>query len=207
MPNMADESETPHTHIRDRYDENAPAAVLTKAQREYLLGERALEGSSERAVQRRIRRRIRAALNDIFLITRAYPESEMQKARADDGERVPPREALAGLLYRLQPENAGLRSDLTGESDSHEQNRDRRAAWAESDIERGIESVIHVSEQVDVDVDASIMVERGVDLEQLADRDPEHLSSEQLDRLLIHDLIPPEEYASIMKRRLVGDVV
>jgi hypothetical protein len=184
----------------DLYDSDPPASVLTTAQREYLLGQRALEGGGERAVKRRIRQRIEYALVDLLLLADVCPDKELEKVRPDTGERTLPTQALAAFLYRMQPENAGIAEDFIESQTPSD--RDRRAAWVESDVSRGIESMIQKWEGVDADVETSITVERGEDLETLADRNLSELSRDQLDTLLYTGEIGTKEYGEAIKDQL-----
>lgn len=197
---MVDSDDTPLTTFAEGYGDDPPASVLTGAQREYLFGKRELEGGSERAVKRRIRQRVRVALWDLSLLARVYPNEEIEKIRPNTGESTHPTEALASMLYRLQPENGAIAEDVHKDEDPT--GRDRRAAWVEGDVSRGIEKVIKQREGVDAEVETTITVERGESLEALAERDLAELSRDELDTLLYTGTITREEYAEANERRL-----
>jgi len=73
--------DNPLTPIAERYEEGAPAAVLTKSQRSYVLGEKDLTDKQARAVQSRIRRRVETALYDIALLWRVLPDEELEATK------------------------------------------------------------------------------------------------------------------------------
>ena len=200
---MADENEgIPFKTFGEAYDE-APASVLTPAQREYFFGERDLTGSSERALLRRIRHRIRAASWDFLLLVRRYPTKEMVKTRTNDENQVEPFHSLAGFLYAAQPENPLIASDLLkNASETELDSSDRRAQRLQSTISRGIEQAISSREGIEVDVEVSITVDRGEDLESLAEGDLSRLSRDQLDLLLHSGTISQREYGDANARRL-----
>lgn len=195
----------------DHFDERT-AAVLTPAQREYFFGEREPEDANLRAMKSRIRRRLRAACWDYSLLLRAYPDSEMEKFRTmpapledDDEDRLPPVPALAGFLYASQPDDGAIIEDVFDDGDPSA--RDRRAAWMETDVERGIAEAIHHREGIDADVEVSITVDRGESLESIAEGDLSQLPREQLDALLYTGTIDSEEYVDAVKQsleRMVG---
>jgi hypothetical protein len=197
---MVDPDEVPFRSFAEGYGDDPPAAVLTTAQREYFFGEKEFEGGSERAVKRRIRQRIQAALWDLLLLSRAYPEEEMKKIRSDDGEFSLPTKGLAAFLYSLQPEKGPITADFIDGKDPT--GRDRRAEWTEGDVSRGITYAIQHREGTDVDVETSITVDRGEHLEELAEGDLSKLSRDQLDALLYTGTIDREEYARANERRL-----
>lgn len=203
MANMADEDNPRFTSFPEGYGDDATAAVLTTTQRQYFLGEREIEGSGERALRRRIRKRIRAALWDLLLLSRTYPTKELEKVQTDDEGNIGPQHALAGFLYLLQPEDDVIIEDIDEEVDPSP--RDRRAAWTEINTSRGIKRAIEYREDVDADVDVSIELERKESLDELAEGDLSQLSRDQLDTLLVADKITHEEYAAanelILNRR------
>jgi hypothetical protein len=197
------------TGFSEGYGDDPPASILTTSQREFLFGERELEGAQARAMERRIRERIRVGFWDLLYLARYYPLGEIEKTRPDSGETVPPFHALAGFLYYLQPEDGLVGEDMeriegeeTEPLDSVE--RDRRASWAESDVERGIRTAIRQREGVTADVDVSITVERDESLEELAEQDLTDLSRETLDDLLIGGAISKEEYGQAVSEKLEG---
>lgn len=181
-------------------NDDPPAAVLTPTQREYLRGERSPDEASERAMQSRIRKRIRAGLSDFSLLVRTYPDEELRKIYSDDENRVEPLEWLVGFLYFAQPESGMIAEDVFEDRDAT--TRDRRAAWLESTVKRGVKKAIEHREGIEADVDVSITVDRGEDLESLAEGDLSQLSRDQLDTLLQTRAISGEEYAEANKKRL-----
>ncbi|WP_336344799.1 hypothetical protein [Halalkalicoccus ordinarius] len=200
---MPDENgEIPFRTFGEAYHDS-PASVLTPAQREYFFGERDLTGSSERALLRRIRHRIRAASWDFLLLVHTFPHKEMEKIRTDDEDRVEPLHSLAGFLYAAQPENPLIASDLVKDGPGTEaESPDRRAQRLQGTISRGIEQAISSREGVEADVDVSITVDRGEDLESLAEGDLSRLSRDQLDLLLHSGTISKKEYGDANARRL-----
>lgn len=199
---MVDPSDLPFSSIVERYGEDPPAAVLTTAQREYIFGQRELSGAKERATKSRIRQRIRAALLDFLILTRTCPDEEIEKIRPESGEKALASEALAAMLYLLQPENGAVAEHFIEEGDPSEV--DARASWTESDVSRGIKNAIKHRENVDADVETSITVDRGVDLEELAGSDLAELSREQLDDLLVTGTISREDYAKAIEQQIEG---
>lgn len=194
------EGSGPLTSIAEMYADDAPAAVLTKSQREYVLGETDYTKNQARAVESRIRNRLQAALYDFALVWRVLPEEEVEKIRPESGELSFPTDALAAWLYRLQPENATVEADLIEEASP--ENRDRRAEWVEGDVSSGIRKVIEHHEQKAASVETSILVEREVSLDELAEGDLTELSRERLTTLLREEKISAEEYGEAIQARL-----
>jgi hypothetical protein len=185
------------TPLSEVYADDAPAAILTRAQRRYVLGETDKTIEQQRAIDSRIRNRLVAALNDLSVIWRAIPQSEIEKIRPEPGEQSLPIDSLAAWLYRLQPENATLEADLL--EDASPGDRDRRAAWVEGDVSDGIRKVIEYHEGVDATVETSVSVDRGVSLEELADGDLSELDREQLTTLLRERLITDAEFGEAVR--------
>lgn len=194
-----------HHEMSDDYDDDTPASILTPAQREYFLGERHPNEGSKRALLQRVRKRVQASFFDVALLVHSLPSSEIEKIRPGEGEKVPPVKALAGLLYYMQPEDGLLLEEVTlgPEPDPP---RDRRAAWAENDIKRGIEQAIARREGADADVDVSITVDRGESLEELAEGDLTQLPRDVLDKLLYSGVIDGERYAEANRKRMERDL-
>lgn len=195
---MADDTDSPLASFTGGY-EDAPAAVLTPAQREYFVGERQVEGASERALLSRVRQRIRASSSDFSLLIREYTNNEFDKLRPE-GKRPHPTDSLAGFLYAAQPREGMIVEDVMGDDDPP--NRDRRAAWMEKIISRGVEKAIEHREGRDSTVEVSIKVDREENLKDLAEGDLSRLSRDQLDSLLYTGTITRESYAEANKRRL-----
>ena len=63
-----------------------PTSVLTKSQRQYILGEN--HPSNERMYRKRIRDRIDAGLYDMSLLLKYYDEKEIQRTFEGSGDRV-----------------------------------------------------------------------------------------------------------------------
>lgn len=66
--------------------EDLPASVLTPTQREYLYGESDKDGSAERALRARIRRRVNAGVLDLMVAGRGLEpgDAETISERTDD---------------------------------------------------------------------------------------------------------------------------
>jgi hypothetical protein len=188
------------TPVTELYEDDPPSAVLTKGQRRYLAGETDKTDQQALAIDNRIRSRLTAALTDLSLIWRTLPEEEIEKIRPDPGEQSLPTDALAAWLYRLEPENAAVKADLI--EDASPEDRDRRAEWVEGDVSRGVRKVIEHHEGVDATVEASVSVDRGVSLEELADGDLSELDRDQLTTLLRERLISDAEFGEAVRARI-----
>lgn len=184
--------------IAEKYDEDAPAAVLTTSQREYVLGENDYTGNQARAIESRIRNRLKAALYDFELIWRALPDEEIRKMLSERDEEIPPYSALASWLYRLQPENTSVVPDFVEDEEDTSEDYDYRAQWTAREVSKGITKAIEHREEVAATVRTSIEVERDVSLDELAERDLTKLSGDRLKTLLRTGKITPEEYGEVV---------
>ncbi|MFC6823743.1 hypothetical protein [Halopelagius fulvigenes] len=176
------------------YLDDPPAAILTTAQREYLTGEREVEGATERMLRGRIRDRLQVSIFDLAVIVNEMSLDDLDEALSEpDGYEsnsgtTPPLNArmysLATLLYLYHREG-----EVAGEGQSD--------GWLTAlDIEEGIRRALTRMGVSYNDVNVSIDVDRAEDLETLADReDLASLSREQLTQLLTAGLISGDEHA------------
>lgn len=89
------------------YSDDDPASVLTPAQRQYLLGEKELSESGERALKRRIHERYRAGLKDLTLLAEY---SHLDELLVDDDRLESQLRSAVAFVYR-----AAEMADLEGD--------------------------------------------------------------------------------------------
>jgi len=170
-----------------------PVSVLTTAQREYLRGERDVDGADERMMRSRIRGRLKAAIFDLSLVANTLPRDDLDEALSepDDYDAVlgssPPiigrMYALPMLLYLFNREREANTPD-------------RPDGWRTGIfVESGIESALTRMGVGYDSVDVSIEVTRAAPLEALAERDLTSLTKPQLTQLLRAGLISGDEHA------------
>jgi hypothetical protein len=69
--------------IANMADSDETASVLTPAQRDYFLGTREMSESGERALRRRVRKRITSGMGDLSLLTQRLTRSDYEQALKD----------------------------------------------------------------------------------------------------------------------------
>lgn len=161
-------------------DDDRPAALLTKAQRAYIQGERDYRPSAEREVKKRIRSRIRASLADIELINRELELDELEKA-VENGGNPSDLVAFAVVIEEIAPDYG---TGVQGAEPSPE---------PETMLQVGVMDALRLLGQSWEEI--MITIDRGDPLEELAEKDPSTLTGDELDQLLAADLLSREEYA------------
>lgn len=173
-------------------NEERPAALLTKAQRAYLRGERTdYSPSAERDVRQRIRTRLRASVSDISLIIKEMELKEIKKAVERDGSDWSNLVALVVVANEYLPEYG---TGVQGSDPPQE---------PESTIRSGITTGLHRLGYTWKEV--VVKIDRGDPLEELAEKDLADLSLDEIDHLLTAGLITREERAKEELRRLKMD--
>lgn len=178
-----------------RYADDAPASVLTPTQREYLTGQKEPSEASERAMRHRIRERLVPAMLDFELLARNLPEEELEKIRPFEGDKDLPKAGLTAWVYLMQP-------DYANENISEEKRVQRAATWTEHSVKNGIELALGERKDELAEVDVAIEIDRGEDLDAIAEQPLEELPRDTLDKLLTTDRITAEEYGTEIGRRL-----
>lgn len=167
-------------------DDERPAALLTKAQREYLRGERPdYSSSTEREVKQRIRERIGSSVDDISLLVERLDLEELKKAIGGESHKWGDLVALVVLADEVlsDTEPRGAEGD----------------PFPELSIENGIGAALRRLGQSWETIDVTI--ERGGPLDDLAQKDLTELSESELDQLRMAHKITREEYADEVIRR------
>lgn len=167
-------------------DDERPAALLTKAQREYLRGERPdYSPSTEREVRQRIRERIGASVDDISLLVERLDLEELKKAIGDESHQWGDLVALVVLADEVLPDTKprGAEGD----------------PFPELSIENGIGAALRRLGQSWETIDVTI--ERGGPLDDLAQKDLAELSESELEQLRLAHKITRDEYTDELIRR------
>lgn len=180
-----------------------PSAVLTKAQRAYLRGEKDYNRATERDVRARIRERYYASLLDLGLLARECPIEELDEAletgrpeeAPDDPEELAyPMGALPDLVTLIYLAHRDVEAEPPAQSDG------RRTAV---DVESGIKMALIGRLGIDAELSVTIEVSRRTNLAALADEtaDLADLSAQQLTDLLKADEITGGEHARAWSRK------
>jgi len=171
----------------DDNSSDRPSALLTKAQRAYLRGERPdYSPSAERDVKRRIRDRIRASAADASLIIEEVEPDEIEKAAEEAATNASALVALAVLIEELSP-NYG--TGVEGADDNPLE------TTVSAGIQNGFRKLGHSWRGIDV------TVKRGDPLDELAERELSTLSLNELDQIFMAGRITREEYSQENIRR------
>lgn len=175
-------------------EKERPAALLTEAQRDYLRGEKDYAPSAERDIRSRIRERVQASMFDLALVANNLPLDDLDKALSEPdwfepepGSMLPLGSCMPRLATLLYLYNRDRETQAEGQPDG----------WATANaVKGGIEAALTRMSVSYESVDVSIEVDRGDDLETLADRDDlSTLSRDQLTQLLRAGLITGDEHA------------
>lgn len=163
-----------------------PAAILTPAQREYLLGKRETTDSGERAIKSRIRKRLRTALVDINTLVRNLDPEDRKTALKDITDIQDYVIAAIGFFY--------LVLDDVDDSPSTD------SAFAIL-AEKGIEAAL-VRDGVSVnDVEITVEVDRGGSLEDIPTDDLPRRDRQELQQLLVNGTITQDEFADAIRAK------
>lgn len=113
---------------------NRKRGILTKGDREYLLGQRELSGQDERNTRYRIRQRVAQGLLDIQLLADYFPLSDIKQIveKNEDISSTPVSKNLIQFAYKLLIADPGIRDPKT---------------WLEDLIERVIHSTMEPSDK------------------------------------------------------------
>lgn len=161
----------------DGFDEYTPdwrkverkRGILTKKDREYLVGDYQPEGQDERNTRYRIRQRIRQSLKDIILISYHLSDEDLRQIMDSKGMTSLQMRELLALAYRIQLQL--LRITHAGERDEGFRTMNK---YFEASIQAAVEEALEISraEEADeavtftVNIDLSIHEERH-DLEEI----------------------------------------
>lgn len=96
--------------------EERPSALLTKAQRRYLRGDKVLSAAEERAIRSRIRGRLRHGIQDFTLLFEFLSDGDMETVFRDVKDDWRGREGLADMMaiFFMQAEMMGMFDELFG---------------------------------------------------------------------------------------------
>lgn len=172
-------------------DDGPPAALLTPTNREYLRGEKELDGAAERALRSRIRKRIQAGLRDFSIILDRLADDDLDKVFSESvetrgGSQMPISDTISRVIAVLY---LGL---PRGDDDPRKPDDDPVATVIATGIERALTRRGGAVASVSVEVD----VELRDDLSEIAEKDLTELSTDVLEQLLFADEITPTEFAN-----------
>lgn len=176
------------------------AALLTKAQRGLIRGEKTYSQSAEREIRRRIRHRLYNGILDLTLIARELPVEEIDQAFANTPANTPKAPVVADPTAAMTDFNAIqylVHREVEQEGDAPE-------GWRLAmDVENGLELALTERLGVDADISVDIEITRRGGLEELAQAtdDLTTLSIDQLSRLLKKGHITSDEHAAAFRQK------
>lgn len=180
-----------------KFEEDRPRGVLSRADREYLLGKTTMEHEqSRRNAEARIRKRIRNGIEDFYLIARRLERKDRRQVFDKNLEAVSFRYGLLGMLTF-----AYMGTKESGMDFQH---------LVEPAIRRAEE--IYVAERlnstVDVEVTLEVDVQAGATVETVADRirDGQAVTPGEFFSLLAGDTDVVDEVDRVVLQLGVGDM-
>jgi hypothetical protein len=183
------------------HDEKRPAAILTPAQRELLLGTASVPNrASERAMKARIRDRVQSAILDFPIVLNHLDRSDIEAVfeepvEVELGATFPIRNSIPyaiGLFYLSVVEAEKKGSQPEGWRFSH---------TVESGLEMALNQAGVSVEDITVDID----IERGTELEELSTSDLSEQPRRVLQQLLFAGEITDEEFVAAFQNRTPAD--
>jgi hypothetical protein len=181
--------------------EERPAALLTKAQREYLRGEKDYAPSTERDIRSRIRDRVRDGLADLELLVEYLPDEELEEAIRPEGEAGPRLWQLIGFLYAAGPKLPSQMEDLVNTDFPARKEQKPLDEWLEQIIKMGIQQGARRRDGVTVgriDVDVQIVgAEDG--------KDQSEYTFDELGFLVQEGQISREEFIELASKHFPSD--
>jgi hypothetical protein len=181
-------------------------AILTSRQREFLQGEGYDTGDAERMARKRIRDRVRAAIDDLQLLVQATADGTFDISSALDDD--PPMWALSAFLFAWTTKNKAVAQDLRDfldptEEETAQTEMDRRTEMMNIQMERGVQTYLEFSypDHAVRKVENSLTVDLGPELSELSPDDLAELPRRRLDALLRSGDLDDETYAAAVRER------
>jgi hypothetical protein len=184
--------------------DDRPASVLTDAQRAYLRGEKDYRPAVERDLQSRLRKRVRAAVEDLALLVETDRE-QFDVVDALSGDEQPPMWALPALLFLWTDQNRITAASELSDPDSPNPREEMhlRADAFDQQVNKGVLSALefHPPDHAVTEMQNSLTVDIGPPVDDITPEELVEFNSEFVDTLWRSGEIDDETYLSVKRAR------